>query len=1194
MLKRFCAFLAALALVLGVCLPALPAVGLATAAHAIPVRDAGDQYFGSQLTADKELGAESRAFYDALLAMYDGGRAGSALLRGADQPVALTDAQVQAYRSGQSNLGHALTNARDAFYLDYPDLFYVNFNNFALRLNGDGKVCITPGTRGIGYLLDGITEDKVPALVKDYDEKLAELIKAGEDAAQDGAAAQVRAVHDKLTGMLTYTLDNEVSSEENTKYIRTAYGIVTGEGVCEAYSRAFKSAMDSLKIPCVLVEGVFRHSAAHIEAHMWDLVQVEGVWYGVDVTMDDPDPADEDPLVDAYGKPTDKVAYDDYLLAGDVTMGAQHAASTTLSAASYEFAYPQLAQNDRDMVTMHDAGGLLVRLDTTAEDLKHEGGDGSGTFYVSYNGMSYTEAAKHGYYILAHFMSVDADAHYDSGTLIPGTGEWSENEDWSYLAPDLYEGLSDGTTETKLPMPHVRYVQFAVTDVPPGDYRSLKGRTDLSTEELIEAIYNTTHYQGDPALLLAKTEVLENSGGTYQAPPYIKQAWPSQQSTMLIGQKYDIRVQLDEALVLEPGAQLGYNLTTYAFLNGKKEDYTAEKYCTVGTPSLSEDGKEITFTFEPSKQWAHDTIFYQFDFTGVVGKTSGKKPNSLVYLASHPCSAYAYQSQGFDWNLYGKPQLMDDFAGSDIKTDGWTVRDASSETGERTIPPEDIKNLKHRMTLVVTEPSQAQTETMEGMAEDKIKDEAGVTPLKTETYSINLTVCKSQIVSTGQAVRVMLGFPEGYGPDDAGVTFKAYHYHVDALGNLTGEFEEIPCIVTPQGLLVLCSSFSPFSVSALPAPAPGAGEEPQSRDLVVSTSCGGGTVTVNGDGVKDGKAPGVYTLAPGHGCTVTVEPPQGQQVSTVTVGGSRVYTYAAGNSGTVEITLTEEQAQAFLNGIIEVQFAPEAWFTNHAPEPEPELLKVEVSLPQDASVTVGGTLELKAETKVGDVVIQKDAEPDGDANARREPSPYSCTYQWYKGGTALAGQTGSTLTIQNAGAGDEGKYTVTVAVTARATGTTAASTATSGECLVKVNAAPATPKPADPAPDKKEDKDKGSAAPAPTPAPAAPAAPAPTAAPTAKPAAGKTGGTVLPPATATPMPATPAPALTNTPAPQPTLEPEPLPPADAQPQATAAPTEAAPQKKGVSPLVIGGLVVTGAALAGGLAWLFLPRKKHYK
>ena len=65
--------------------------------------------------------------------------------------------------------------------------------------------------------------------------------------------------------------------------------IGTDGPVCDGYSRAFKVLCDKLKIPCVLVDGYALTKAdGPGEFHMWNSVQIDGQWYGVDVTWNDP------------------------------------------------------------------------------------------------------------------------------------------------------------------------------------------------------------------------------------------------------------------------------------------------------------------------------------------------------------------------------------------------------------------------------------------------------------------------------------------------------------------------------------------------------------------------------------------------------------------------------------------------------------------------------------------------------------------------------------------------------------------------------------------------------------------------------------------------------------------------------------------------------------------------------------------
>ena len=84
--------------------------------------------------------------------------------------------------------------------------------------------------------------------------------------------------------------DSGAAAASAWKCVSALAGSAGNEGpVCEGYSRAFKVLCDELGIPCVLNEGYARSSASSApEAHMWNYVQVDGSWYAVDVTWNDP------------------------------------------------------------------------------------------------------------------------------------------------------------------------------------------------------------------------------------------------------------------------------------------------------------------------------------------------------------------------------------------------------------------------------------------------------------------------------------------------------------------------------------------------------------------------------------------------------------------------------------------------------------------------------------------------------------------------------------------------------------------------------------------------------------------------------------------------------------------------------------------------------------------------------------------
>ncbi len=79
------------------------------------------------------------------------------------------------------------------------------------------------------------------------------------------------------------------ASEDCWECISALVGKTGTEGpVCEGYARAFKFLCDNASIPCVLVDGLATSDGSSGEAHMWNYVQVDGNWYAVDVTWNDP------------------------------------------------------------------------------------------------------------------------------------------------------------------------------------------------------------------------------------------------------------------------------------------------------------------------------------------------------------------------------------------------------------------------------------------------------------------------------------------------------------------------------------------------------------------------------------------------------------------------------------------------------------------------------------------------------------------------------------------------------------------------------------------------------------------------------------------------------------------------------------------------------------------------------------------
>ncbi|MCI7767599.1 MAG: hypothetical protein MSJ26_06415 [Oscillospiraceae bacterium] len=96
---------------------------------------------------------------------------------------------------------------------------------------------------------------------------------------------KLKAFHDHLVLNCSFSMD--------TKYANTIYGsLCDGFAQCEGYAFAFDYLCSKTGIDCFTVSGTNPDG----EAHAWNMVRLEDMWYNVDCTWDDPilSPPDRD------------------------------------------------------------------------------------------------------------------------------------------------------------------------------------------------------------------------------------------------------------------------------------------------------------------------------------------------------------------------------------------------------------------------------------------------------------------------------------------------------------------------------------------------------------------------------------------------------------------------------------------------------------------------------------------------------------------------------------------------------------------------------------------------------------------------------------------------------------------------------------------------------------------------------------
>ncbi|MDE7256517.1 MAG: hypothetical protein K2N50_00985, partial [Clostridia bacterium] len=246
----------------------------------------------------------------------------------------------------------------------------------------------------------------------------------------------------------------------------------------------------------------------------------------------------------------------------------------------------------------------------------------------------------------------------------------------------------------------------------------------------------------------------------------------------------------------------------------------------------------------------------------LIDGVSNKLPNSALYCFERRYMACPkmFNYDGRLWvDCCAQPQLV---SNSDLSEDNFKDENGNSLFSEAE---------RSQMMLVA---ERADTSTVDAML-DGIGDIEGSNVTKndiktSETYDIFLQMCNmTPTIPDGSYVKIALGVPQGYGPDDEGVTFKIYHRkHVKDDEYI---IEEVPCVVTQFGIVACVNSFSPYMVAVVDK------EFATTKNVYASIEGNGGKLTQ-----KDGR---IQMLSEGESYTYTIQPDEGYRLYTVTLNG---------------------------------------------------------------------------------------------------------------------------------------------------------------------------------------------------------------------------------------------------------------------------------------------------------------------
>lgn len=769
---------------------------------------------------------------------------------------------IQAYvDNGSAKLPVAFGAGRDAYLMDNPDLFYIDIYGVSVSAgtqSGKYVAFLDTSRTDTLYLDKSANEAKITTAIAAYETKLNEIVNGAQTAGD--TKAQIEYVNQYIIEHTEYSFGTEIKNgahvtKDSAAYINTAYGaLVNGEAICGGYAKAFKAVLDRLEIPCVCIQGYsMAAGTSSYQPHMWNAVKLDGVWYAVDVTWND-----------TANKPVR------WLLVGDENISKDHIPDGVISSSGFELKYPAIKPYDYGVDTdkngMDIQGEYFDSDDNTGKRLK---------LTVSYDGKGAKRLEES-----EKYLAVRIGDKQDDGNI-----QWSVWMNCVAAADTMFpSGFQYDDEKTTLHLhAGMEFIQFAIIDYAP--------------DEGFGAMYPDKPEYGDnagkPFYYAYKAENLSdehisqpsvpyhNDGfGSYIPAPGASTVTPANTGALQVENTYNITIIYNDSLELAEG-KTESDVTLNVSASRGNEDL--EKYIDVS--NFRWDGnKTISFTFTPSKMFIHNLAVFYFYPTNLVGVRSKKIPEPVEYTfkrKSVVCSK-VFNDGRLYMNVFGEPKMLD--------TTDLSVTDFRDENGHYY-----AEKQRSQLLLVANKPTEPKTKEMN----DALTSDLNENPIakedivSTATYEISLQICGVvRTVPNGSYMQVAFGFPEGFNPDDAGTTFKIYHYKHDNRGNITG-VEEIPVIITEYGLIAQVKSFSPFTVVQVKKSAVTA----QIKSVYANVSGTGGTLTLQGTG-KSG------ITAVEDSVTYTVQAEAGYQVDRVLLNGKPLGAEKYANG---VLTLTKEE-----------------------------------------------------------------------------------------------------------------------------------------------------------------------------------------------------------------------------------------------------------------------------------------------
>lgn len=161
---------------------------------------------------------------------------------------------------------------KEAVLADHPEAFWLN-GSYSLGYNLHDGDYLT--------MYSSLSAEEIPAKAESIAKRVTELLREIPGGLNEYDRELI--IHDCIVRDVEYDLEAAENTSPDDE-AATVYGaLVGGSAICSGYSRTAKLILNRVGISCAPVKGVSKEVG-----HMWNLVSIDGAWYHLDVTWDDP------------------------------------------------------------------------------------------------------------------------------------------------------------------------------------------------------------------------------------------------------------------------------------------------------------------------------------------------------------------------------------------------------------------------------------------------------------------------------------------------------------------------------------------------------------------------------------------------------------------------------------------------------------------------------------------------------------------------------------------------------------------------------------------------------------------------------------------------------------------------------------------------------------------------------------------